>query len=55
MPYAMAKRTTVHLPQDFTATVKALLQTPSPPAGDPSTRKQKPKKLARKRATRKGR
>jgi len=34
----------VRLPADFTATVKALLGTPPPPVGDPSTRKQKPQK-----------
>jgi len=44
----------VRLPKDFEATVKALLQTPPPPVGDPSTRKQKPKK-ARQRAKRKAR
>jgi hypothetical protein len=41
----MARRqadTTVRLPADFAATIKALLRTPPPPAGDPSTRKQKP-------------
>jgi hypothetical protein len=36
------------LPKDFEATIKALLKTPPPPAGDPSTRKQKPKKQAKK-------
>ncbi len=31
------------LPHDFAATIKALLKTPPPPAGDPSTRKKEPK------------
>ena len=34
----------IRLPADFSATMKALLGTAPPPAGDPSTRKQKPKK-----------
>lgn len=46
----MAKRknddTTVALPRDFDATLKALLRTPPPPAGDPSTRKGRTKKKA---------
>src|SRR5947209_5570632 len=37
-------KTTIRLPSDFDATVKALLQTAPPPAGDPFTRKQKPKR-----------
>lgn len=42
----MAKRANdkVRLPADFRAVVGALLKTPPPPAGDPSTRKQEPKK-----------
>jgi hypothetical protein len=33
----------LQLPPDFAKTLNALLRTPPPPAGDPSTRKQKPK------------
>jgi hypothetical protein len=40
------------LPPDFLKNVDALLKTPPPPAGDPSTRKQRPK---RKRVKKKGR
>jgi GNAT superfamily N-acetyltransferase len=51
----MSKRqhadTSVRLPADFEATIKALLKTPPPPAGDPSTRKQKPKKKPAKKAS----
>src|SRR5665213_2678090 len=36
--------TSVRLPPDFEATIKALLNTTPPRAGDPSTRKQTPKK-----------
>jgi hypothetical protein len=36
--------TMVNLPLDFDGVVKALLKTPPPQAGDPSTPKQKPKK-----------
>jgi hypothetical protein len=49
----MAKRrnedTTVRLPADFAATVKALLGTPPPPTGDPSMRKVAPKKARKKK------
>lgn len=47
----MAKELPVKLPEgaSFEDTVKALLRTPPPPAGDPSTRKQKPKKAKKKR------
>jgi hypothetical protein len=33
----------------FEEAVRAMLATPPPPAGDPSTRKQKPKKAKKKR------
>jgi hypothetical protein len=39
----------IKLPPDFKANLDALLRTPPPPAGDPSTRKQKPKKAKKKR------
>jgi hypothetical protein len=52
----MSKRqhadTSVRLPADFEATIKALLKTPPPPAGDPSTRKQQPKKKPAQKAKR---
>jgi hypothetical protein len=44
--------TTLKLPGDFRGVVKALVKTPPPPAGDPSTRKQKPKKKPAKKAKR---
>jgi len=43
--------TTVRLPSDFEATLGALIRTPPPPAGDPSTRKQKPKSARKKQPT----
>ena len=44
--------TTVKLPADFKATLTALLQTPPPPAGDPSTRKAVKKKATKKKPVR---
>ena len=38
-PQIMAKQNLLRLPLDFEATVKALLQTPPPPAGTPGSRK----------------
>jgi hypothetical protein len=46
-PLRVTKR--VRLPPDFEATVKALLKTPPPSAGDASTRKKKTKKTTKKR------
>lgn len=39
-----SRKTQIGLPIDSEATVTALLRTPPPPTGDPSTRKQKPRK-----------
>jgi hypothetical protein len=46
----MAKRAPLYIPLDFETTVKALLQTPPPPAGSPGSRKAKPKARKRKAA-----
>jgi len=40
--------TTLKLPSDFAATVKALLQTPPPPPDVPGSRAAKPKRAKRK-------
>lgn len=45
----MAKRENLRIPLDFETTVKALLQTPPPPADIPGSRKVK--KTTRKRKT----
>ena len=39
----------IRLSPDFKKNLDALLRTPPPPAGDPSTRKQKAKKAKKKR------
>lgn len=50
---AVAKRPPpLHIPLDFETTVKALLQTPPPPAGTAGSRKGKPKPRKRKVAAR---
>jgi hypothetical protein len=49
----MAKRPpALHIPLGFEDTVKALLQTPPPPAGTAGSRKAKPKGRKRKAAKR---
>jgi hypothetical protein len=46
----MAKRENLRIPLDFENTVKALLQTPPPPASTPGSRKASTKTRKRKKA-----
>jgi hypothetical protein len=48
-PKGYADTTVPPITGSFEDAVRALLQTPPPPVGDPSTRKQKPKKAKKKR------
>jgi hypothetical protein len=48
-PKTYADTTVPPIKGTFEDAVRAMLATPPPPAGDPSTRKQKPKKAKKKR------